>query len=122
MRQGIARGELDRRHRPERIGERGSQRQRNPDACDIVQGTSPDGNADGIPDECGACCGLTNDCNQAPETVCEAPPVYHGDGTNCNDVARAAVPTVSEWGMVGMALLLLAAGALVYARRRPAQA
>lgn len=30
------------------------------------------------------------------------------------------IPTVSEWGMVVMALLVLTAGTLVYARRRPA--
>jgi len=31
----------------------------------------------------------------------------------------AGVPTVSEWGMVAMTLLLLSAGTLVYARRGP---
>ena len=32
------------------------------------------------------------------------------------------IPTVSEWGMVAMALLVVTAGTLVYRRRRPAQA
>ena len=32
------------------------------------------------------------------------------------------IPTVSEWGLIVMALLLLATGALVYVRRRVAHA
>ena len=33
-----------------------------------------------------------------------------------------AVPTVSEWGLIVMTLLVLTAGTLVYARRRPIHA
>ncbi|MFH1417617.1 MAG: IPTL-CTERM sorting domain-containing protein [Planctomycetota bacterium] len=35
---------------------------------------------------------------------------------------QATVPTLSDWGMVAMTLLVLTAGTLVYARRRQAQA
>lgn len=91
-----------------------------PNECDIAQGTSPDTNADGVPDECGACCGLTGVCSQAVETACEAPAVYQGDGTNCDDVVCAAIPTVSEWGLVVMTLLVLVAGTLVLRHRRAA--
>ena len=42
-------------------------------------------------------------------------------GDDCVDTC-ALIPTLSEWGVVGMTLLLLTAGTLVFMRRRPAQA
>ena len=41
---------------------------------------------------------------------------YHYNAT----LAGPAIPTVSEWGMVLMSLLVLTAGTLVYGRRAPA--
>lgn len=65
-----------------------------------------DTDRDGVPDDCGACC-FAEGCSQVPETACQAGAVYHGNGTNGNDVECAAIPTVSEWGLVVMSLLVL---------------
>jgi len=54
---------------------------------------------------------------------CYSPPYeyYGGVGFRVAEVSeQAAVPAVSEWGMVAMALLVLTAGTLVWARRSTA--
>ena len=100
-----------------------------PDECDISCGDpagpcdvggcgeSDDINADGIPDECGACCGPL-ECFQIPEAACESLGEYQGDGTTCEAADCNFIPTVSEWGLVTMALLVLTAATLVLTRRR----
>ena len=52
-------------------------------------------------------------------------PNFHHDNQNTGLFLvpePTAIPAVSEWGLIVMALLVLSAGTLVYARRRPAQA
>ena len=82
-----------------------------PDECDIAGGTSADCNANGIPDECDTDTdgdGVPDDCDQCPF-----------DPTNTK-VDGQCIPTLSEWGMVAMAALMLSAGGVVIARRRVA--
>ena len=103
-----------------------------PDECDLDCGTtdgpcdidgcgqSQDNNGDGIPDECGACCGSPGDvaCTQLTQTLCEGGGgVYVGDGTVCEGLG-CPIPTISEWGLVAMTLLVLGAGTVVLRRRR----
>ncbi len=83
-------------------------------------GQSDDDNGDGIPDECGACCGSFGvvGCLQLVQNLClDSNGVYLEDGTVCDGTA-CPIPTVSEWGLVTMGLLVLAAGTVVLARRR----
>ncbi len=92
--------------------------------CDVDGcGQGDDANGDGILDECGACCTIQG-CTQTPETMCISPSKwkYNGDGTVCDEVCPAGIPTVSEWGLLAMALLVLAAGMVVLRRRRGAAA
>lgn len=42
------------------------------------------------------------------------------DGSGIPDQCEPSVPTVSEWGLVAMTLLMLTAGTLVFKRRQPA--
>jgi hypothetical protein len=93
-----------------------------------------DSDADGIPDCCDNCPlvpqtqdqygeltdsdgdGLGDACDNYPE--CYNP---DQDPTACE--TGAPIPTVSEWGLIVMALLLLTAGTIVFSRRRkPARA
>ena len=80
-----------------------------PDAEEIANGTSDDCDNNGIPDEC--------------ETHADS----DGDGVpdctdQCNGVDDAifapecvgAIPTVSEWGLVVLALILLVAGKIQF--------
>lgn len=46
--------------------------------------------------------------------------VYGGDDTTCAGNPCAAIPTVSQWGLIVMTLLLLTAATIIFARRRPA--
>ncbi len=89
--------------------------------CDVLGcGESDDTNNDGIPDECGACCGSFGavGCLQLAQDLCsESGGVYLENGTVCHGSA-CPIPTVSEWGLVTMALLVLTAGTVVLARRR----
>ena len=86
--------------------------------CDVPGcGGSADGNADGIPDDCGACC-AEDSCSQTTEAACESLGEYHGDTTSCEEGACADIPTVSEWGLIAMTLLVLSAGAVVLRRRQ----
>lgn len=78
----------------------------------------------------GACC-LSAGCTIATATDCFAVGgIYRGDGAPClgdgntngvDDACEDAIPTVSEWGLIIMTLLLLTAGTLVFRRQRPAQ-
>ncbi len=113
-----------------------------PDECDIADGGSGDCNENGVPDECDADCdedGLPDECeivgggsedcngNWVPDE-CEA----DSDGDNVIDACDecpgvddadfgaecvGAIPTVSEWGIAVLALLLLAAGKIAFNRR-----
>ena len=47
---------------------------------------------------------------------------YRGDDTVCEEECPDGVPTVSEWGLVALVLLVLAAGTVVIMRRRPVAA
>ncbi len=73
-----------------------------------------------IPDECGACC-TAEGCEQTTEVLCDGPSKskYNGDGTTCEEACPAGIPTVSQWGLVVMTLLVLAAGTVVLGRRQP---
>jgi len=55
-------------------------------------------------------------------TLLTAYGLSHGDWGSCDDAVCGGgpdpVPTVSEWGLVAMTLLMLTAGTLVYAKRR----
>ena len=88
--------------------------------CDVQGcGQSGDTNGDGIPDKCGACCTAAG-CTQTIETLCVGPSKskYHGDGTTCEEACPTGIPTVSEWGLVVLALLLLVAGKVYFGRKR----
>ncbi|MCO6436644.1 MAG: thrombospondin type 3 repeat-containing protein [Phycisphaerae bacterium] len=97
----------------------------NGNACDLCPGFNDalDADGDGVPDGCDQCPG-SNDGAQG------ALGDDDGDGVvNCNDVCNGAddavfapgcigqIPTVSEWGVVILALLLLAAGKVYFGRR-----
>ncbi|UCE58935.1 MAG: IPTL-CTERM sorting domain-containing protein [Phycisphaerales bacterium] len=66
----------------------------------------------------GACTYDDGTCLNLPEFSCDNATqgggTYHGDGTACEDI----IPTVSEWGIVILALLLLVGGKLLFDRRR----
>ncbi|MCP4590971.1 MAG: IPTL-CTERM sorting domain-containing protein [bacterium] len=81
--------------------------------------------------ELGACCNEnTGVCLWVTEEYCEelgAVWSYGGDGTVClgdanengfDDACEPEIPTVSEWGLIVMTLLLLTAGTIVVGRRR----
>ncbi len=90
------------------------------DPCDVDGcGQSTDTNGDGMPDDCGACC-TAQGCAQTTEALCDGPSKskYNGDGTVCEEACPSGIPTVSQWGMVAMTLLVLAAGTVVLRRRR----
>ena len=73
------------------------------DGRDIGEGTSEDCQRNGVPDECDIASSTSDDDNDngVPDE-CEAP-----------------IPTVSEWGIVAMALLVLTAGTIVLTGCRP---
>ncbi|MHC4696640.1 MAG: IPTL-CTERM sorting domain-containing protein [Planctomycetota bacterium] len=116
-----------------------------PDECDVDSGGSEDCNDSGTPDECepdsdgdGAideCDGCPFDPNKIEPGRCGCGVDDHadsdGDGVpDCSDECagvdddlfgpscKAAIPTLSEWGLVVMTLLLLTAGKLYFGRRR----
>jgi len=74
----------------------------------------------------GACC-LANECRIATEEECLAGgALYVGDESECtgdtdgdgvDEICEEPIPTVSEWGLFIMGLLLLAAGKLYFGRR-----
>lgn len=76
----------------------------------------------GIDDACvaGACCTYPgNVCVASTAGGCAAlGGIYQGDGSLCAMANCAAIPTVSEWGVLVMSLLLVSVGTIVFARRR----
>lgn len=71
-----------------------------PDACDIASGYSLDINADGRPDECGACC-RAGACVQLEQTACEATDwgEYLGDQTTCGQGCQNCL--IGDWDCNG---------------------
>ena len=72
-------------------------------------------------DTCGACC-RPDSCIETTELGCETFGAYRGDGTTCEEEECPGIPTVSEWGLIVMTLLVLTAGTLVYMQRQPDRA
>ena len=96
-------------------------------ACDV-----PDADADGLRDECDQCptdadkmepgiCGCGRDDNA--DTDSDGVPDCDDQCLGIDDVLFApecvdAIPTVSEWGMVTLTLLILAVGKISFSGRR----
>jgi hypothetical protein len=101
-----------------------------PLCCDDLDGTPmgfgtqclTDTNTNGFADACEeACCFFyTALCEDLPPDVCRAQQGRpQGPGTHCHSVVcPPAIPTLSEWGLIFMGLLMLGAGVTVLARRR----
>jgi len=69
----------------------------------------------------GACCAVAdNQCSQVTEATCKLRGkgfAYRGDGTPCGSDGTC-IPTVSQWGLAVLTLLVLTAATLVIMRRR----
>lgn len=100
-------------------------------ACETVGGTyngddtecEGDNDGDGVDDACepgGACCSAAGCEDGASQDHCEAGgnAKYMGDGTTCEEACPNGIPAVTEWGLVVMLLLVLAAGTVVLKRAR----
>ncbi|MFH1107906.1 MAG: IPTL-CTERM sorting domain-containing protein [Planctomycetota bacterium] len=72
---------------------------------------------------CGACCDAwIGECHDAvPQADCDCPSCAWTGGRDCADVACkaefVAIPTVSQWGLVVLTLLLLTGAKIGFARR-----
>jgi hypothetical protein len=68
----------------------------------------------------GACCGPDNVCtlDKTEEECIKLDGRYLGDGTTSCPDNCSTIPTVSEWGLVVMGLLVLSAATVVIMRRR----
>ena len=114
-----------------------------PDRDDLASLTSYDCNDSGIPDECEPDSdgdGLIDDCDDCPNDPEKTQPGVCGCGVpdtdddgdstpDCHDLCPGvddaifgpqcanAIPTVSTWGLIVLALLLLTAGKVFFARR-----
>jgi FG-GAP repeat/IPTL-CTERM motif len=106
-----------------------------PDSCDLQDATSsdcnvngqpdecePDCNSNGIPDECDITSGTTEDCNfnGVPDScdLRDGTSVdIDGDGLIDDCDSFLPIPTVSEWGLGVLALLLLILGKVAFRRR-----
>jgi hypothetical protein len=99
-----------------------------PFCCSVVGGTAKDGTCSGT--DCtvyGACCTQGDECTLvASQSACTAMSgTYQGDGTACPAACYAEdhnIPAVSEWGMVVLVILVLAAGTVVIRRARALKA
>jgi formylglycine-generating enzyme required for sulfatase activity len=101
-----------------------------------LDGVDYDGDSDGIPDYADNCPTLANPtqedsdgdgvgdaCDNCPLVPNSSQSDLDNDGIGdacdpCILVNDVCIPTLSEWGMVAMAALMLAAGAVVVSRRR----
>ena len=88
------------------------------DSCEIADGTSIDCDDNLVPDECQPDCdgnGVADSCDIANGTL---------EDVNANgipDACEGLIPTVSNWGLIATALLLLVCARLYFGRqRRPA--
>jgi hypothetical protein len=74
------------------------------------------------PNPCEACCLDDGSCVLLTANDCLAldpPGVPKGAGIGCNpNPCPQPIPTVSQWGLIVMGLLVLAAGTMVIGRRR----
>jgi hypothetical protein len=92
------------------------------DNCiDTVNATQADADENGIGDACevaeGVCIFPDGDCQTITEATCTAEGgTYYGDGTACN--GGVGIPTMTEWGAAVMAMFLVSAAMIVFARRR----
>ncbi len=77
-------------------------------------------NVDGD-ENAGACC-TPKMCDEVPEEECTGQVKFNGIGTVCSEACPNGIPTVTEWGLVVMVLLVLSAGTIVIVRRRAATA
>lgn len=87
-----------------------------PDECELAAGTSFDCNGNHVIDTCETDCnhnGRADECDIADGTSADD----DGDGIPDECDAYVPVPTVSEWGMVTLALLLLVAAKLHFGYR-----
>lgn len=89
------------------------------DDCDGSAACS-DCNANGIPDECDPDLdgdGIPDDCDNCPDTPNALQADLNGNGTG--DLCEpGTIPTVSEWGLMVMTVLVLTVGTVVFGRRR----
>ncbi|MEE9296846.1 MAG: IPTL-CTERM sorting domain-containing protein [Phycisphaerae bacterium] len=76
----------------------------------------PDFNSDGVPD-----CLCGNGFRDGGED-CDDGGTEDGDGCAANCLYEGSVPTVSQWGMMVLSLMLLAGVTIRFGRRRPATA
>ncbi len=71
----------------------------------------------------GACCLANNGCvlNVTNDACVKLGGRYLGNGTKscAHDAAGDCIPTVSEWGLLILAMLLLCAGTIRIGRRTP---
>ncbi len=85
----------------------------------IVINTFGHGAGFGMPPVTGACCTYqASGCLMTTPSDCDTlGGGYRGDSITCQDIAEcSAIPTVSEWGLIVMSLLVLTGGTLVYTR------
>ncbi|MCH7886138.1 MAG: IPTL-CTERM sorting domain-containing protein [Planctomycetes bacterium] len=107
---------------------------------DAYLASTDDSDGDGIPDECeGACCLGDKTCTlETPDQCATLGGAFKGKGLECGPVIKCLkpdgtieisaelccdqqggieIPTVSEWGLVALTLVLLTAGTIVLRRR-----
>ncbi len=67
----------------------------------------------------GACCLPDKSCLELAEGLCDAAEGrFQGEGSLCSEVECAAIPTVSEWGLIVTTLLGMTVGTIIFGRRR----
>ncbi len=87
--------------------------------CCLAEGGTPRGPGS-VCGGFGACTFADGTCNDQDRSCCEdSGGVPGGPGSTCEP---PAIPTVSEWGIAAMALLLLVGAKVYFSRRRAMQA